>query len=402
MANTKSFAEQTSADTTEIGFHYQYYYFLYRLLNLKTGQSVGLEVKDDVHTDLDNDAQILFQLKHTVQHNAAGKYIALTELDGDLWKTLHNWAKIISDKSVGRDQKARQSEFVKKTEFHLVSNKSESDRNVFLKNLEAYKSEDFGFEEFREYMVFLHEKTKDKIIKGYLGAVLALDNDILAIFLRKIHLELDIDDLHYLIKTAIMEKMIESSKVDGVFERLDSNIRTDNYIKIKAGQKVELDFDSFYGRYRAIFSASREPLQLGRPFTPAFPEDVFSQIFIRQLLAVNAIKIDDVERAFEYTTNKLKISRFLDDWLQSGELVADEIADFHSDVSSKWRNAFEHWCEDCLDHEVISKAKALLYDLRKLEFSIASSRLNTELSNGELYHLSDEQLIGWHRDWKTL
>lgn len=402
MVNTKSFTEKASADTTEIGFHYQYYYFLYRLLNLKSGQSVGLEVKDDVHTDLDNDTQILFQLKHTVQQNAAGSSIALTELDSDLWKTLHNWVQIISDKTAGRDHKQKQIEFIKKTEFHLVTNKSESSRNEFLNKLEAYKATAVSFESFRAHINTLYGKTQDKEIKKYLGVVLSIDNGALSAFLRKVHLELNLDDLHALIKTAIREKMVESSKVDVVFERLDSNIRTDNYIRIKEGQKIELDFDSFYSRYRTIFSTSREPLQLGRPFVPAFPEDIFAQTFIKQLLAVNAMSIDDVERAFECTTNKLKIARFLDDWLQSGELVADEITEFHRDVTSKWRNAFEHWCEDCLDHEIVSKAKQLLYDLRKIEFSIASSKLNTELSNGELYHLSDEQLIGWHRDWKHL
>lgn len=402
MTNTKSFTEQTNADTTEIGFHYQYYYFLYRLLNLKSGQSVGLEVKDDVHTDLDNDTQILFQLKHTVQQNAAGNPIALTELDSDLWKTLHNWARIISDKTASRAQKADQLQFIKKTEFHLISNKSESDRNEFLKALEKYKSAESSFEEIHKHINTLHSKTKDKDIKSYLSAVLALDKEVLTEFLRKIYLELSLEDIHSLIKISIKEKMVEHYKVDEVFERLDSNIRTDNYFRIKAGQKVELSFDSFYNRYRTLFSASRAPLQLGKPFTPAFPEDIFSQIFIKQLIAVKAMKIDDIERAFEYTTNKLKIVRFLDDWLQSGELVTDEINDFHKDVKVKWRNAFEHWCEDCLDHDVVSKAKELLYDLRKSEFSIANSKLNTELSNGELYHLSEEQLIGWHRDWKTL
>lgn len=402
MANKKSFTEQTNADTTEIGFHYQYYYFLYRLLNLKSGQSVGLEVKDDVHTDLDNDMQILFQLKHTVQQNATGNAIALTELDSDLWKTMHNWAKIVSDEAVGRNLKAKQNEFIKKTEFHLITNKSASTRNEFLKMLEDYKSDNIKFTELHTHIESLHKKTKDEDIKKYLSTVLTLEKTVLAALLRKVHLELSLDDLHTLIKTAIREKMVESSKVDVVFERLDSNIRTDNYICIKEGQKVELTFDSFYSRYRTIFSSSREPLQLGRPFSPAFPEDVFAQTFVKQLIAVNAMKVDDVERAFEYTTNKLKIARFLDDWLQAGELVADEIADFHKDVKSKWRNAFEHWCEDSLDHEVVKKAKELLYDLRKMEFSIANSKLNTELSNGELYHLSDEQLIGWHRDWKTL
>ncbi|MGT2431936.1 hypothetical protein ACU4GI_25965 [Cupriavidus basilensis] len=67
MSKDKSFSDKTSADDKSIGFDYQYYYFLDKVLNLKTGQSAGLEVKDDVHTELDVDVNILFQIKHTVQ-----------------------------------------------------------------------------------------------------------------------------------------------------------------------------------------------------------------------------------------------------------------------------------------------------------------------------------------------
>ncbi|MCE8022729.1 ABC-three component system protein [Billgrantia aerodenitrificans] len=402
MNNGKSFSELTSADKKEVGFHYQYYYFLYRLLNLKSGQSVGLEVKDDVHTELDNDTQILFQLKHTVQKNAADFAVALAELDNDLWKTLHNWAKIISDESVGRKHGHEQIAFIAKTEFHLVTNKSESHKNNFLKNLECYKFGSVSSGELKSYIETLYRKTQNSHLKNYIKVVLTLEDKVFQLFMSKIYLEQSVEDLHSLIKKSIREKMVANSKVDIVFERLDSNIRTDNYFKIKQGQKVEVDFDSFYSRYRNIFSASREPLQLGKPFKPAYPDDVFSQVFIKQLIAIKAMKDDDVEKAYEYTLKKLKITRFLEDWLQSGELVSDEIIEFHGDVKNKWQNGFEHWCQDCLDHEAISKAKSLLYDLRQIEFTIASSKLNTELSNGEIYHLSDERIIGWHRDWEDI
>ena len=70
MLKEKSFSDKTSADDKSIGFDYQYYYFLDRILNLKMGQSVGLEVKDDVHSELNADFNILFQVKHTVQKSA--------------------------------------------------------------------------------------------------------------------------------------------------------------------------------------------------------------------------------------------------------------------------------------------------------------------------------------------
>lgn len=47
-----SFTESVSAADTSIGFEYQYYYYLDRLVNLRAGESAGLEVKDDVHSEL--------------------------------------------------------------------------------------------------------------------------------------------------------------------------------------------------------------------------------------------------------------------------------------------------------------------------------------------------------------
>jgi hypothetical protein len=42
----------------------------------------------------------------------------------------------------------------------------------------------------------------------------------------------------------------------------------------------------------------------------------------------------------------------------------------------------------------------LLTTLRRERFRLSETELDTKLSNGELYYLSDIGLIGWHRDWK--
>ncbi|WP_151962416.1 ABC-three component system protein [Acinetobacter bereziniae] len=394
------FSDITNADNKEIGFQYQYYYFLYKLLNLKKGQSVGLEVQDDVHSTLNNNEQILFQLKHTVRKNASGQPVALAELDIDLWKTLYNWAKIIVDEADGRAEKNHQIKFVSKTEFHLVTNKSESKANLFLKKIEDYKKQECTIEDALSYISFLYKKTKDEKIKKYINFILTLDFDIQSIFFYKIHLELDQDDLDSLIKESIRDKMIEECRIQEVYERLDSNIRLDNFLNIKQGIKIEIFFEDFYERYRKIFSAARVPLQLSKPFKPILPDNIFSQNFIKQLIAIQAIKGNEMEKAIKYTSQRLKITRFLEEWLQDGDIVYDEINEFHNDVSNKWENEFDHWCDSCDDSEIVKNAKQLLRSLRNIEFTIANNKLNTELSNGELYHLSNENLIGWHRDWK--
>ena len=66
MGNNKTHIEKTAAETKSIGFDYQYYFFLWKLLSLEMGESVGLEVKDDVHTELNNNTQVLSLISRRV------------------------------------------------------------------------------------------------------------------------------------------------------------------------------------------------------------------------------------------------------------------------------------------------------------------------------------------------
>lgn len=106
----------TSADDKSIGFDYQFYYFFYALLDLRHGEKVGIEVKDDVHIDLANGTTILIHAKHTLQQTKDGSSINLTERDKDLWKTLSNWTKLILKQD-------NPENFTKNTRFQLITNK---------------------------------------------------------------------------------------------------------------------------------------------------------------------------------------------------------------------------------------------------------------------------------------
>ena len=47
MTTEKTHFEKTSADTKEIGFDYQYLCFINKLLDIKVGQKITYEEKDD-------------------------------------------------------------------------------------------------------------------------------------------------------------------------------------------------------------------------------------------------------------------------------------------------------------------------------------------------------------------
>lgn len=399
MTDEKSFTEKTSAADTSIGFDYQHYYFLYRILNLGKGQSVGFEVKDDVHTELAADFNVLYQLKHTIQTNSGGSPIALTELDGDLWKTLYNWSKVISDAADGRKTPDEQLSFVAKTEFHLVSNKSASKTNEFVKKLvECQRASDFGDVDI--HLGRLLEKTKDAKIATYISAVLALDVKVRSRFFANVRFELDADDIIGMVKRAIHEKIIAENKIDQVFERLDSQVRSDNFIAVKNGSFSVISFDDFINKYRKIFEDARSGKLVQYNFEPAVPSDVFDQVFVARLIEIGALSASQKERAIEYTGQKIRLSTNLERWVQAGDLVGEEVARFHDAVYASWDNEFFGAFDKCKSLEdVVDCGMDILRRLKRERFSINESVLDIRLSNGELYYLSDIGRIGWHRDW---
>ncbi|MDR6916334.1 hypothetical protein J2X66_003203 [Pseudomonas sp. 3296] len=404
MASDKTFMEQTAAPGASAGFDYQYYYFLYRLLNLKKGQSIGLEIKDDVHTELDNDVQMLFQLKHTIQKQADGSPIALTELDGDLWKTLHNWAKVISDPNDKRSTEPEQINFIRKTEFHLVTNKSTSKTNTFTTLITSYIEDTTpeNASKINSKLDALEKSTTDATIKGYINTVKALSDYAKREFFKKIIFNIGESDIIQKIKDTIECKFIEKSKIDEVYDRINSNVRDDSFISITAGSATTILFDDFNKKYQKIFKDARSKRLSTLHFEPALPSDLLAQRFVNQLIAVDDICEQDDEIITEYSTYKVRLARSLEQWLQAGEIVADEIDALHRDVHLRWRNSHRAAFRKCSEEQIKEKGLSIVDNMRMDKYLLGDDELNTEYSNGELYVLSDNNTIGWHRDWDKI
>lgn len=401
MTTTKTFADKTSADDTSIGFEYQYYYFLNTVLNLKVGQSAGLEVKDDVHTELNQDYNILYQLKHTVQTTASGAPKALAQLDVDLWKTLSNWSKVITDSAAGRKNFSDQIIFLRKTEFHLVSNKSPSSKNAFLTAIERYRNGEIEFEKVKNTISEIKANATGLTTIGYIADVQALDDKVAKVFFSKIYVELELNDIISKVKQSILEKAIDPARVDDTFKRLDSSIREDNFVTVKAGKAVIISFEQLMKRYRKIFEDSRSTRLQYATFKIDIPTDVFAQPFIQQLIKIDDISDDEEEIAIEYTRHKLRFSRQILQWLQDGDLVSDEVKALHTDVTIRWGNEHRSAFKACPPEKILTAAQEVLKIMRREKFRLGTTELDTQMSNGELYDLSDRSEIGWHKEWNN-
>lgn len=392
--------DKHTADDKVVGFDYQFYYFMYLALNLKHGDRIGFEVKDDVHIDMPNGTTILYQAKHTILTKSDGTPENLTTLDNDLWKTISNWIDMIkSNKSI-----------LENHEFCLVTNKSE-ESNKFIESLAAFKN-NFDVDKVINFIKQLKEKTKNREIISYLNQFLSIGKKKMKQFLLRLTIETKTDDIINKIKDRIYEHCHQKDLVDSIFDSLSANLSMAKYLDIKDRRKFEFTFDDFNERFGKCFKVAYENKPLPRRnFSLNIPEDLEAQIFIKQLLDIEDVVCGD-HQIIEYTTHMLQAVNNLEYWIENNFILPSDIECFHKEAILKWRNEFRSKYRQ-IERKIKSGHPAVDFEddikqlgiqlvdlLRKEDLLLIGSPLGVEFSNGYYYALSNTPEIGWHYDWE--
>lgn len=393
----------TSASDKSIGFDYQFYYYMYLILDLRHSQKIGIEIKDDIHIDLVNDGLILIQTKHTTQTTKGNSTINLTEKDKDLWKTISNWVKVINENF-------DKVKFIDKTKFQLITNKSVN-KNPFIINLQKLLNNDISTKEFKDYLERLINECEDSTIKSYITDLKKLKNDILNNFLKKIDFKLGEDNLIDKIKERILEKIHFKERVDDVYNDLYSELKLKEYLDVKKGVKKEISFEDFSNNFKKCFKKGLNNKLPLRTFNINTPTSIENQNFIIQLIDIGDINITDKDEMLEYTIQMFQLINNIKKWEEDGDIVNHEIEDFNKQSLLIWKNSFREKFRhirakidrgDIVDEsEIKYKALECLDEMRRQILTIDETTLTVALSNGHFYYLTNNDLIGWHYDWKS-
>lgn len=400
MSDVIQIQEQHTAGPQAIGFDYQFFYFMCVALEMKTGETVGFEVKDDIHIERANKKITLFQSKHTVLKNADGSPANLATLDSDLWKTLSNWTDMIK----------ADANILSNHSFCLVTNKSEGN-NQFINALTLFK-EDSDIDKVIEKIKELRDKTENKELKAYIKNVSSLSKKLTKSFLANLSIETEIDDIIGRAKTILLEKRYDTAIVDAIFDSLFSNMSVAKYLDIKDRKKFEISFADFCKMFGKCFKVASEKDPLPKRNIPmVFPDKLEEQIFIKQLIDLGELDTTSPD-ILEFTTQMLEVLNYLTDWKDNYHVLPIEILGFESDSFLLWKNEFAskyrsiknkiNAGETCasLETEIKQLALDLLDYMKRQNISIAGENLGIKLSNGYCYSLSNEPKIGWHFDWE--
>lgn len=405
MNEETSTLEQHTAGPQSIGYDYQFYYFMFLALELKLGQSLGFEVKDDIHIDKDDGTTILLQIKHSIVTNSDGTPQNLATLDTDVWKTLSNWADFIK---AAKDSKS----FVDTHHFILTTNKSRGN-NEFLTTLDLLRI-DYDFEKVWSKLTDLEGKTQDKTIKGYIKNVKSLGKRGMKVFVSKLNIEAGVDSIIQRIKDRIYENVRQLNLIDPIFESLSSNLHIAKYTDIKTRNKFQITFDDFNKKFGKCFKVAFESKPLPPRNLPVLlPDNLEEQVFVKQLLDIGEV-ISGSTDIRDYTTQMLKFLNDFNYWSDENLLLPTEIEDFKQDSLQRWKNGFKSRYRaiqnrisggesvEELDDEIKALGIELITLMREQNLSIAGHpSLGIPSSNGHYYALSDSLEIGWHFNWEN-
>jgi hypothetical protein len=143
------------------------------------------------------------------------------------------------------------------------------------------------------------------------------------------------------------------------------------------------------------------------------PDDKEDQLFIRQLIDIGDIMPFDEEKIIELTIHMLKFINNYKYWELNDGLLPSQKEEFQRNSRIIWKNSFDKVYRKIykklfegidptlIEEEIKDAALECLDEMKKQLLTLDETMLDTELSNGHFYFLTEEKSIGWHFNWQT-
>ena len=385
------------------GFIYQEYYFLYKLLTIRDGETVSLEKVDDVGVE-EGDKLTYYQLKHSINSKASAEK-RMTNRDNDLWKTLSMWVSIIKKK--GNDETQRR--WIANSEFVLISNKT-TENNTFFGLVEAYKNDESKWDDLEKYLTnqAIKEPKEEKGDKDYEKSVFQYTKNVNEYglkkeLLKKVIAEYESDEelLEKINREIQYKKHIPKERVTDVRYMLMGSL-VEAVLKKEAGYTMK----SFNESFGSLFNDMRN-----RKFMPlnrklVLPEHPMEQTFVKQLQGIDAPNSGNLQEVIKLTEQKLQ---FENDYNEANKTAGARVQrQFEKDMHTEWKNIFDskHRRVNSMSGEdKIKDAGWEVFDrVKDVRLKYDQEDIGPTESNGCYYHFSDGNTpqIGWRCDWETL
>lgn len=384
-----------TAGSQIVGFDFQFYFFVYSLLQLNIGEEIGFEILDDVHIK-ENDKTTFYQLKHSVLRLKNEKVKNLSTVDIDLWKTINIWTEKI---------KTLETELISDNYFVLFTNKSDKG-NDFIIALNKFKTDD-NIIKFKNSVGNI--KTSSPHIKEFITNFLKLDNEKLKSFISNITIETEKDSIEENIIQVLSTKNYQSrERNEQLLLLLLGNIYHLKFKQLKKGAEFIIGFEEFQKIAKRIFDFGLSNSRLPKISYRFEEKDFRDFLFIKQLEDIKLYRIEDKERKVQLITKFFSYNNSLSAWQRERYIVQTDIDELEKNVISKWDNHFQSFygklhLKKIKESKRLKTAHDIHSEITKEEFNFFGyDKFSVDISNGLVYSLSERLKIGWVENWEKI
>lgn len=397
-------ADKFSADKTSLGFEFQDFVYVEKLISLREGQALGLELHDDIHAQtVSDDGSIqdltLIQVKHSVEPGN------VTDRDIDLWKTLHNWLQIIPGLPSHRN-----------LTLQLYTNKGLNNQEFvsLLKsprqNIEAIISH---IRSTNEKISLVESKKKPDESKNplakYVQSVCDASNEELNHLFSRFEFHSDDSSVIGRISSELRQLSVPAPQIEETRRHVIGAFKESKFSRIISGEKVVITFDDFrttMGFDRIIRSARSEPIDFDRfidfyyeyerPHTLSFRSSKFHE----QLQDIGIHEEEIIDRGVEMVLSE----QFIQSLKDSGSFSASDDSRLENKALSDWQLLHNQSHRNTPDDDEPNHLKASqhCYDkTMKKQMTAGGVEIPINLSCGKYIKLSNIPRIGWRKNWRS-
>ncbi|ENO76085.1 hypothetical protein B447_18583 [Thauera sp. 27] len=397
-------SDKIAADKTSLGFEFQDFVYIEKLIDLRPEQTLGLELHDDIHVETaTDDASIkdllLIQVKHSVDPGN------VTDRDIDLWKTIHNWLKLVPGLPPYRT-----------LTFQLYTNKSLNNQ-AFVSLLKAPRQNIQAIIEHikntdQEISAAESKKKPDESpnpLAKYVKSVSKASDEELKFIFERFEFHSDNSSIITRISSALRQLSIPKSRVEDTAKYVIGAFKQSKFSRIVKGEKVVITFDDFrteMGFDRIVRSARAEPADFDRfvdiyysyerPDTLSFNNSKFHD----QLKDIGISDEEIVDRGVEM----ILAEQFMESLRDAGSFSASENSRLENKAVSDWQLLHNQSHRSTKEDDEAAHQQASLgcYDqTMRTPLKAGDIELPINLSCGKYIKLSNLPRIGWRKNWQS-
>lgn len=421
MGKTKSKKTVEGQHTTMptiSGFVFQYYVFILKLLTAQNGDEVSFELYDDVATKTRR-ATVLTQVKHTIKAAIDEEGVQLKNRAADMWKAIDVWLKLImgitNDEITKNDQE--QKDYIESHDFVLFVNKDFRENKIYKLSQEIQKKVPITDVYIDGILDGITSEAKPRKKKSKEIETKKTENTQTYIdrfknfkyrssFLSKLKFEegnfdsIEKDCIRVL-REDLMCTTDEKAKLtlDDIKKEIDKDLKK----CAKSGVPLKYTYSDRHLRFAQVFENIRSTPINFRLEHLEYKKEFIDLVCIKQLMKAGDLSKSDTDNIAKRTNHFLSFKNTYDELVENHRITDSEDEAFREDAICFWENEFENQYggtdSSTLPAELKRRAKHLLHEIRKYKVTLRN-QLTIPISNGAFYYLSDECLLGWHRDWQ--